>query len=161
MGGSSLAPHIPPSSRLGSSFQELVGVASFQECNQYSTRANDLEDFRLFLYDHYNVIHYIFLMGDFRGLGFGRRMITEIEKRFNCRKKEGEEEEAGEDATPVTIPDSVSHKRPIRVQVSSRAVGFFEALGYHRLGVVKGASERPLYWAPPLFKTLINMTKYL
>lgn len=119
--------------------KELIGVASFQEFNAFSSKAGDKEDSDLFVYDYYNIIHYVFMLRDFRGFGYGRRMIESAEKRFRVSGGGG----------------GGSLPRPIRVQAGTRAVGFFEALGYRRVSVGKDS----ICCGTPLFRTLYNMTK--
>lgn len=119
-------------------FQELIGVASFQDSNRHASKAQEKEDRDLFVYDFYNLIHYIFVLRDFRGFGYGGRMVREIERRFEaCRKRD------------------LAPPRPIRLQSSTRAVAFFESLGYHRVGI----GNESLCCGTPIFRTLYNMTK--
>lgn len=118
--------------------KELVGVASFQNSSPFSSKASEKEDRELFFYDFYNLIHYIFLLRDFRGFGYGGRMVQDIERRF--RGSVG----------PMPL-------RPVRVQAGTRAVSFFEKQGYQRVSIGKDS----LCCGTPIFRTLYNMTKQL
>ena len=89
----------------------------------------------LFTYDFYHLIHYIFILRDFRGFGYGSRMVAEMEQRFAEKRTRS--------------------RRPIRLQAGTRAVAFFEALGYRRVGVGKDS----ICCGTPLFRTLYNMVK--
>lgn len=118
--------------------KELVGVASFQDSSQFSSKASESEDRDLYIYDYYNLVHYIFLLRDFRGFGYGRRMVLEMERRFR------------DSAHGALL-------RPIRLQAGTRAVGFFESIGYRRVSIGKDS----ICCGTPIFRTLYNMTKKL
>lgn len=124
--------------------KELVGVASFQDSSPFSSKASEKEDRELYIYDFYNLIHYIFFLRDFRGFGFGRQMVQEIERRFY-------------DFAGARDGAGAASLRPIRVQAGTRAVGFFESLGYRRVSIGKDS----ICCGTPIFRTLYNMTKNL
>jgi len=117
--------------------RNLIGVSSFQDFNPFASKAGDQEDLELFTYDFYHQIHYIFILRDYRGFGYGSRMVAEMERRFNVTNER------------ALFP------RPIRLQASTRAVAFFEAPGYRRVGVGRDS----VCCGAPLFKTLYNMVK--
>jgi len=126
--------------------QELCAVACFQDAIEWSSKAPPHEDNRLFTYDHYNVIHYIFVLRDFRGFGYGKQLVEQIEAQFA----------------------SNAIRRDIRLQAALGAVAFFEALGYKRVGAVKdtvghrrrhGVDRRSSGIGSPLFRVLVDMSK--
>ena len=117
--------------------QDLIGVSSFQDFNPFASKADDKEDLELFTYDFYHQIHYIFILRDYRGFGYGSRMVAEMERRF------------------AATNERTLFPRSIRLQASTRAVAFFEALGYRRVGVGKDS----VCCGTPLFRTLYNMVK--
>lgn len=117
--------------------RDLIGVSSFQDFNPFASKADDKEDLELFTYDFYHQIHYIFILRDYRGFGYGSRMVAEMERRF------------------AATNERTLFPRSIRLQASTRAVAFFEALGYRRVGVGKDS----VCCGTPLFRTLYNMVK--
>jgi len=152
--------------------KELIGVASFQDFNRHSSRAGNKEDYDLFIYDFYNVIHYIFILRDFRGFGYGTRVVAEMEKRFLSRRDDDDVDGNGDETKIVSVTTQDTSlpasdhqprrqraptRRPVRVQASTRAVAFFEALGYRRIGIGKES----VCCGTPLFRTLYNMMKKL
>ena len=87
-----------------------------------------------FVCDYFHQITFMFVKRDYQGRGYGRQLLnTVIEKMI----------------------EHASH-RPIRVQSAAKSVGFFEKMGFVKIG----EPINTMGCGPYLFRTIVNMEKH-
>lgn len=104
--------------------QLLIGGISFQLADEkISTAGSNFDS------EFYHMINFLFVKGDYQGLGVGKKLITKA----------------------IDIMTSAS-QRPIRVQSAEKAVGFFQKNGFS----IKGDPFESMC-SVKLFKVMVNM----
>ncbi|XP_041359296.1 uncharacterized protein LOC121375748 [Gigantopelta aegis] len=85
--------------------------------------------------DYFHQITFMFVKRDYQGKGYGTQLINGVIEKMTAH---------------------ASH-RPVRVQSAVKAVGFFEKMGFVKIGEPMDT----LACGPHLFRTIVNMEKQL